>query len=64
MKKYQCIMCGYVYNPEKGDPVGGVEPHTEFADLPEDWVCPICREGKAAFEEYQWNHLDLDNLKL
>jgi rubredoxin len=40
--KYICINCGYIYNPEQGDPMTGVEPGTEFEDLPEGWVCPIC----------------------
>ena len=49
MQKYVCEPCGYVYDPELGDPDNGVEPGTAFEDLPEDWVCPICGVGKDEF---------------
>ncbi|MDO4468884.1 MAG: rubredoxin [Bacillota bacterium] len=49
MQKYVCEPCGYVYDPELGDPDNGVEPGTAFEDLPEDWVCPICGLGKDEF---------------
>jgi rubredoxin len=51
MKKYQCLACTYVYDPEVGDPENGVKPGTAFEDLPEDWVCPMCGVGKDMFEE-------------
>lgn len=51
MKKYECEACGYVYDPEKGDPDNGVEPGTAFEDLPDDWVCPDCGVGKEEFTE-------------
>lgn len=41
-KKYQCSICGYIYDPEKGDPSSGIKPGTAFEDLPNDWVCPAC----------------------
>ncbi len=50
MQKYKCGVCGYVYDPAKGDPDNGIEPGTSFENLPEDWVCPICQEGKSEFE--------------
>lgn len=50
MKKYVCSVCGYVYDPEKGDPENGVEPGTPFEELPEDWVCPVCGASKDEFE--------------
>lgn len=50
MKKYVCEPCGYVYDPEIGDPDNGIEPGTAFEDLPEDWVCPICGVGKDEFQ--------------
>jgi len=50
MKRYRCISCGYVYEPELGDPDSGVEPGTAFEDLPDDWLCPVCFVGKAEFE--------------
>ena len=49
MKKYVCDPCGYIYDPEAGDPVSGIAPGTAFEDLPEDWVCPICGVGKDMF---------------
>ena len=51
MKKYVCEPCGYVYDPEAGDPEGGIEPGTAFEDLPEDWLCPVCGLGKDVFVE-------------
>lgn len=51
MKSYVCTVCGYVYNPEEGDPASGIAPGTAFEDLPEDWVCPVCGVGKDQFEE-------------
>ena len=50
MGKYVCIVCGYVYDPEKGDPDSGVQPGTTFDQLPEDWVCPVCGADKGQFE--------------
>ncbi len=51
MKKYRCDICGYVYDPEVGDPAAGVEPGTDFDSLPDDWECPICGAGKDDFSE-------------
>ena len=48
MKKFVCP-CGYVYNPEKGDPDNGVAPGTAWENVPEDWVCPVCGLGKMEF---------------
>lgn len=50
MKKYRCILCGYIYDPEKGDPDSGIAPQTAFEDLPDDWVCPMCGASKQDFE--------------
>ncbi len=50
MKKYECQICGYIYDPAKGDPDNGVAPGTAFKDLPDDWVCPECGAEKADFE--------------
>ena len=49
MGKYECDVCGYVYNPETGDPDGGVAAGTAFADVPESWACPVCGAGKEQF---------------
>jgi len=51
MEKYVCQVCGYVYDPAKGDSDSGIAPGTKFADLPEDWNCPICGAGKSDFEK-------------
>lgn len=50
MEKYVCTVCGYVYDPEEGDIDGGIPPGTAFADIPEDWVCPVCGSEKDKFE--------------
>ena len=50
MKKWVCLVCGYVHDPEIGDPDSGIAPGTSFEDLPEDWVCPLCAVGKDQFE--------------
>ena len=49
MKKYLCDVCGYVYDPENGDPDNGIPPGTPFDELPADWVCPMCFVGKNMF---------------
>jgi len=51
MKKYICIICGYIYDPEEGDPDGGIKPGTSFEALPDDWLCPVCGASKDQFEE-------------
>ena len=51
MDKYVCTVCGYIYDPEKGDPDNNVPAGTSFADIPNDWVCPVCGAGKDAFEK-------------
>ena len=49
MDKYLCEPCGYVYDPEQGDPDNGIAPGTPFDNIPEDWVCPVCGLGKDVF---------------
>jgi len=51
MDKYVCTLCGYVYDPEQGDPDGGVEPGTKWEDVPDDWECPVCGASKDDFEK-------------
>jgi rubredoxin len=53
MKIYKCVVCGFLYDPQQGDPDSGIEPGIEFTDLPEDYICPICGAGKDEFEEYE-----------
>ncbi len=49
MTKYECDVCGYIYDPAKGDPDSGIEPGTSFESLPDEWVCPLCFVGKEDF---------------
>ncbi|TLD42231.1 MAG: Rubredoxin [Candidatus Jettenia ecosi] len=51
MSKWECRVCGYVYDPEKGDPDNGVKPGTSFEDLPDDWICPSCGAGRDMFDK-------------
>jgi rubredoxin len=50
MKKYECTVCGYVYDPANGDPESGVAAGTPFEKLPENWVCPVCGAAKDQFK--------------
>lgn len=47
--RYVCAVCNYVYDPEIGDPEGGIEATTRFTDLPRSWVCPDCEVTKEQF---------------
>lgn len=49
MDKYVCDVCGYIYDPEEGDPDSGIAPGTPFSDIPDDWVCPLCGVDKSNF---------------
>jgi len=51
MAKYECTICGYIYDPKEGDPDGGIKAGTSFEELPDDWVCPVCGAGKDRFEK-------------
>ena len=51
MDKYICEVCGYVYDPEIGDPDSGIKPGTPFDELPDDWVCPLCGVSTDQFEK-------------
>ncbi len=53
MDKYECTVCGYIYDPEQGDADSGVAPGTAFESLPEDWVCPVCGAGKEDFSKLE-----------
>lgn len=50
MKRYICNVCGYVYDPKLGDPDHGVNPGTDFKDIPDTWTCPECGVGKDEFK--------------
>lgn len=51
MKKYECAVCGYIYEPEMGDPDNEIAEGTPFEEIPEDWVCPVCGVTKDHFTE-------------
>ena len=53
MKTWVCTVCGWIYDEEKGDSEYDLAPGVAFADLPEDFVCPLCGVGKDMFEEQQ-----------
>jgi flavin reductase (DIM6/NTAB) family NADH-FMN oxidoreductase RutF/rubredoxin len=53
MDKYECTVCGYIYDPEKGDPDGGIAPGTPFEKLPDGWVCPVCGAAKSEFKKVE-----------
>ncbi len=51
MDKYVCTVCGYLYDPQKGDPDNDVAPGTPFDKVPDSWVCPVCGASKDQFEK-------------
>jgi rubredoxin len=51
LARYECQVCGYIYDPAVGDPDSGVAPGTAFEDLPDGWVCPMCGASKDMFEK-------------
>lgn len=53
MAKYKCKVCGYIYDPEKGDAENSVPTGTPFEKLPDDWICPICGVEKDQFEKIE-----------
>lgn len=50
MKKYMCLVCGWIYDEEKGWPEDGIPPGTRWDDVPPTWVCPECGAAKSDFE--------------
>jgi len=51
MAKYECKVCGYIYDPALGDPEHDIKPGTAFEQLPDNWVCPVCGASKDQFEK-------------
>jgi rubredoxin len=51
--RWFCEPCGFIYDPEEGDPDSGIAPGTPFEDIPDDWMCPICGATKADFRELE-----------
>ncbi len=58
MSIYACTLCGYEYSSEDGDTENGIAEGTDFEDIPEDWVCPVCGASKEEFELI--NDMELD----
>jgi len=52
-KKYECVICGFIYDEAEGLPDDGIPPGTRWEDLPEDWECPDCGISKADFDLYE-----------
>ena len=50
---YICTSCGFIYDPDEGDPDGGIPPGTAFTEIPDTWFCPVCGARKADFEPYE-----------
>ncbi len=51
MAKYECAICGWVYDPAIGDPDGGINPGTPFEKIPDSWQCPLCGAAKSDFKK-------------
>lgn len=49
--QYICEVCGYIYDEEKGEPENGIAPGTKWEELPEDYICPLCKMGKQFFKK-------------
>lgn len=50
-RKFSCIVCGYIYDEEKGDPEHGFPPGTRWEQIPDSWSCPDCGASKSDCEE-------------
>lgn len=53
MARWECLVCGWVYDEDKGDEDSGIAASTKFEDLPDDWVCPMCGASKEDFEKLE-----------
>ena len=60
MDKYRCEVCGYIYNPGKGDPDSDVEAGTAWENVPDDWECPVCSASKDDFQFFKKGQLTSD----
>jgi len=49
-KQYMCVLCGFIYDEEKGYPEDGIAPGTKWDDVPFGWICPECGASKQDFE--------------
>ena len=62
MDKYECLMCGWIYDPEKGDPDGGIKPGTPFEKIPDNWMCPLCGVTKEDFVKVEKEFYKVNNI--
>jgi len=53
LSRWRCTICGFIYDPIKGDPDYGIKPGRPFEELPEDWRCPVCNATKNDFEKIE-----------
>jgi rubredoxin len=53
LQRWICESCGYIYDPEEGDPDGGIPVGTAFEDIPDTWFCPVCGARKRDFVLYE-----------
>lgn len=54
-KKYICIVCGWIYDEEKGSPADGIPPGTRWQEVPDSWVCPECGANKSDFDMIEYD---------
>ncbi len=52
-RKYECVICGFIYDEAEGLPDDGIPAGTRWEDIPDDWECPDCGIGKADFDLYE-----------
>lgn len=53
MRKYMCMICGFIYDESLGYPADAIAPGTKWEDVPEDWECPLCKASKKEFRRYE-----------
>lgn len=51
--RYECVICGHIYDEDLGDPETGIAPGTRWEDIPDDWMCPDCGAGKDSYEKIE-----------
>lgn len=49
-RKYECVICGFIYDEAEGLPDDGIPPGTRWEEIPEDWECPDCGISKSEFD--------------
>jgi rubredoxin len=51
--RWMCESCGFIYDPDEGDPDGGIAAGTPFETIPDDWYCPVCGARKVDFAPFE-----------